>query len=177
VYVHLLGLQGSCWRCKKPTTALVGILPVTSRDTADMLVCKDPRALELAAAALPEPLRQSHQIGPIKSRHSRTEGKSYLSNGCFHCNALIGNFFLYYRELRDIIEQRDLAGLTKITQATVAFQAVRPLLVRSNTWLGAAREAEPEAHRIATDFITHRMLPWDFNLDIWRPGERPVEPT
>lgn len=71
VYVHLLGLPGSCWRCKKPTTALVGILPVTSRDTADMLVCKDPRALELAAAALPEPLRQSHQIGPIKSRHGR----------------------------------------------------------------------------------------------------------
>jgi hypothetical protein len=148
-----------------------------SRDVDDMLACKDPRALKLAAAVLPEPLRQTHQIGTIKLRSSKTEGKSYLSNGCFHCNALMGNFFLYYRELRDAIEQRGLAGLTKIAQASVAFQGVRPLLVRSNTWLGAARESEPEAHRIATDILTHRVSPWDFNLDIWRPRNGPGWPV
>jgi hypothetical protein len=177
VHVHLLGLPGSCWRCKKSTTALVGILPVISRDAGDMLACKDPRALKLAAAVLPEPLRQSHQIGTIKSRSSKTEGKSYLSNGCFHCNALIGSFFLYYRELRGAIEQHGLAGLTKIAQATVAFQEVRPLLVRSNSWLGAARESEPEAHRIATDILTHRPSTWDFNLDVWRPRNGPGRPA
>lgn len=35
-----------------------------------------------------------YNIGKIKERFSNTEGSSYLSNGCIHCSALMGNFYL-----------------------------------------------------------------------------------
>lgn len=37
-------------------------------------------------------------IGAIKKRFSKTIGSTYLSNGCVHCGALIGNFFSYQIE-------------------------------------------------------------------------------
>jgi hypothetical protein len=33
------------------------------------------------------------EIGSIKPRFSNTQRRSYLSNGCFHCDALIGEFY------------------------------------------------------------------------------------
>lgn len=171
VQVCLLGLSESCWRCKRPTTALVGMLPVASRNVNNMLACKDERALELAAAALPEQARQAHRVGWIKSRYSKTENKAYLSNGCFHCDALVGNFFLYYRELRGVIEEHDLAGLTEIARADVSFDLVRPLLVRSNTWAGAVLEENPVAYMFDQELSGGEAGGnWDFDLSTWRPA-------
>jgi hypothetical protein len=33
-------------------------------------------------------------IGAILKRYSNTTESAYLSNGCLHCNSLMGNFFL-----------------------------------------------------------------------------------
>ena len=37
---------------------------------------------------------QKYQYGFIIKRFSKTRGEAYLSNGCFHCNALQGAFLL-----------------------------------------------------------------------------------
>ena len=34
-------------------------------------------------------------IAPIKRRYSNTMQETYLSNGCFHCDAIQGQFFLW----------------------------------------------------------------------------------
>jgi len=36
----------------------------------------------------------SHGVGVIKSRYSKTVDGSYLSNGCYHCDAIQGDFFI-----------------------------------------------------------------------------------
>jgi hypothetical protein len=33
-------------------------------------------------------------VGAIKSRYSKTIGAFYLSNGCYHCDAIQGDFFI-----------------------------------------------------------------------------------
>jgi len=42
---------------------------------------------------LPATLLRSQCIGEIKLRSSKAEKKVYLSNGCIHCDALLGRFF------------------------------------------------------------------------------------
>ncbi len=36
-----------------------------------------------------------NKIGTLKKRYSKTRRESYLSNGCFHCDAIMGNFFIF----------------------------------------------------------------------------------
>lgn len=51
---------------------------------------------DLLREILPMAIRQEHPVGPIKPRFSKTEGGSYLSNGCFECGALQGRFFEHH---------------------------------------------------------------------------------
>jgi Domain of unknown function (DUF5710) len=85
VPLRLLGLRQTCWSCRRPTTALVGLLPVATSDIDDMLICQDEATLRLAATLLPEHARTASQVGRIRPRSSNTEQATYLSNGCFHC--------------------------------------------------------------------------------------------
>lgn len=48
---------------------------------------------DLLREILPMAIRRQHRVGLIKPRFSKTEGGSYLSNGCFECGALQGRFF------------------------------------------------------------------------------------
>jgi hypothetical protein len=50
-------------------------------------------------------------VGEVKVRSSRTAGESYVSNGCFHCDALLGNFFLFHEELLEVLVTQGTAGL------------------------------------------------------------------
>ena len=76
--------------------ALVGISPSGAREDDELFQTDEPSALAFAAAYLPV---GTLQVGEIKERSSRTAGETYLSNGCFHCDALLGNFFLFHGEL------------------------------------------------------------------------------
>lgn len=90
-----------CWRCKKTTGLVIDLCFAASRvlrDAADVTAKiydfdDEGRGAELLMSTLPAALLAPHGIGPIKPRYSRTEGQSYLSNGCIHCDALQGRFF------------------------------------------------------------------------------------
>lgn len=85
-----------CWQCNKETGVIIGIS------------IKDDNNQELSFKrfgdeGVPEFIMNNgvseqlakHKVGILKKRYSKTRGESYLSNGCFHCDAVMGNFFIF----------------------------------------------------------------------------------
>jgi hypothetical protein len=55
----------------------------------------------------------------IKPRISRTTEITELTNGCQHCDALQGNFFIYHEELPEVLDCDGLDGLDHLTEADI----------------------------------------------------------
>jgi hypothetical protein len=107
--LELLGLPTACWKCGRSTVALVAVSPSGARGDDELLQTDEPAALAFAAAHLP--VGVSH-VGEIRERSSRAAGAAYLSNGCFHCDALLGNFFLFHEELLEVlVASRRVVGI------------------------------------------------------------------
>lgn len=79
-----------CWRCGTETRIITFIEVTVGPFKAERTIHELPDNLvEQVVQKLPP----GEQVGVIKQRFSRTVEHSYLSNGCFHCDALIGEFF------------------------------------------------------------------------------------
>ncbi|TPL76241.1 hypothetical protein FJ941_25540 [Mesorhizobium sp. B2-3-13] len=79
-----------CWRCGAETRIITFIEVAVGPYKAQRTIHDLPDNLvEQVVQKLPP----GEQVGVIKHRFSRTVEHSYLSNGCFHCDALIGEFF------------------------------------------------------------------------------------
>ncbi len=82
-----------CWRCKKDTNIVTFVYVDLLGTEPSALSISDlgghPSIVRKVVEHIPEHLN----VGEIKPRFSKTEGGSYLSNGCGHCDALIGRFF------------------------------------------------------------------------------------
>jgi hypothetical protein len=116
VDLELLGLPTACWKCGWKTVALVAISPKGAREEDELFETSEPAALAFAAAHLPV---GASQVGEIKERVSRAAGETYLSNGCFHCDALLGNFFLFHEELLEVLVTEGIAGLQVLAEFSV----------------------------------------------------------
>lgn len=85
----------SCWSCNGQTRILTGVDVDVGPDTYRLTVPTlgaHPEHLELFKIVrrhIPDGLG----LGNIKRRYSRTQQRSYLSNGCAHCDALSGETF------------------------------------------------------------------------------------
>jgi competence protein CoiA len=100
--VDVEAVQIRCWRCKKETGVVMGLVFAASRVLAG---CPDiPASIYDIGEGLPDgaaevmsiltsALLKQHGIGVVKPRWSKTEGREYISNGCLHCDALQGRFF------------------------------------------------------------------------------------
>lgn len=66
-------------------------------------------------------------IGKIKPRYSRTIDESYMSFGCAHCDALLGNFYRSddYAELQYYISEDDF----------IRVKLDEPIRIRVNCWI------------------------------------------
>ena len=126
--LELLGLPTACWKCGRSTVALVAVSPPGSRDDDELFQTDEPAVLAFAAAHLPV---GAAQVGEIKERASRTTGEAYLSNGCFHCDALLGDFYLFHEELLEIL----------VTEGNEGLQVLATVSVPMNDW-GVARSAD-----------------------------------
>jgi hypothetical protein len=116
VDLELLGLPTACWKCGGSTVALVAVSPPGARDDDELFQTSEPAALAFAAAYLPV---GAWQVGEIKERASRTAGETYLSNGCVHCDALLGNFFLFHEELLEVLITEGTEGLRVLATVSV----------------------------------------------------------
>ena len=85
----------SCWKCKAKTAPVTKILVALSGYPVSLTVDCLEQAPALLSAIVPEKLRQEQLIGSLKQRYSRTEQRSYLSNGCVACDVLQGRFFAH----------------------------------------------------------------------------------
>lgn len=91
-----------CWRCKKETGVVMGLTFAAGRvlpgcpDIHTSIYDMGERLPDGSAevmSIIPPDLLRRHGIGAVKPRTSKTERKTYLSNGCVHCDALQGRFF------------------------------------------------------------------------------------
>ncbi len=128
--VTVRGLTMTCWRCHQPTTVVVGMHPAAAVN-GDLITCDDEQALATAVDLLQSTGNVS-LTDPIKVRTSRTAGSTQLSNGCQHCDALQGNFFIYHEELLEILSANGLDGLEHLTDADLPTARWNELLDRWN---------------------------------------------
>lgn len=81
-----------CWSCKK-AAALVSSVALTEGDeTAECSIAdftEYPALVEMIGARLEGQM----PADTIKVRYSDTMAKSYMSNGCSHCDALFGQHY------------------------------------------------------------------------------------
>lgn len=85
----------TCWRCRKPTAVMIAM---TLKDAqlgkvASHLVIEEEE-LRFLVPFLTQDVRHRFRLGVVKSRFSRTVGDRYLSQGCAHCDALMGMHYV-----------------------------------------------------------------------------------
>lgn len=92
----LVVLDEACWKCRQITGVVASLELMDSQGSrVGGLDYDDPRIRAYLTRIAADPaLRRQHRIGKLTQRFSRTEGKPYFSNGCFHCGALQGRFFI-----------------------------------------------------------------------------------
>lgn len=90
---HVEAATTNCWKCGARTAPVTGIVVDASKMKTCLSIDDFDSDVDLLREVLPMAIRQQHRIGQIKPRFSKTEGGSYLSNGCFECGALQGRFF------------------------------------------------------------------------------------
>lgn len=118
--ISLIALPERCYRCGWITRGIVGAWVPISGGRRVL------REFDLIANALAEILDASDLreqcIGPIKLRSSRQRGQ-YLSNGCAHCDAILGSFPLlegYHEYLFEGGRAEDLIVVVPVRRAVVA---------------------------------------------------------
>lgn len=91
--IQVVAIPERCYRCGGATRGIVGVL--VQRRGGTVFREFDEVAEALASVLDPAVLRVGG-IGRIKPRRSRTRGR-YISNGCVHCDAILGSFPLWER--------------------------------------------------------------------------------
>lgn len=88
-------IDENCWRCKRTTNLVTGLEVLDKNNHhLDFLSFGGGGVEEWINSHIDNTELHAAGIGLIKNRYSKTVGYSYMSNGCFHCDALQGNFFL-----------------------------------------------------------------------------------
>lgn len=84
-----------CWRCKKETGIIIGISIKDNNGTEFAFKSFTTKGIpEFIIKNLNKDILSNYKIGIIKERYSKTINKKYISNGCFHCDSLMGNHFI-----------------------------------------------------------------------------------
>lgn len=80
----------NCWRCKQISNYILGVEIVFDDKYLEFNTSIDQKIIEL----FDQDLLREYKLGKKKKRYSRTMQTSYLSDGCYHCDALFGDYYL-----------------------------------------------------------------------------------
>lgn len=107
--VTIVVFETSCWKCKKPQhcyTVEQNLLSVCNQDFYIMGsmwdsddIDKNPKIYESVKRFLKSEKGNDLKVGQLKKRYSKTVHDSYLSHGCFYCDAIFGDFYLNTEKL------------------------------------------------------------------------------
>lgn len=81
-----------CWSCGAETSLISSIALTRGNANVECSVSDFtgyPHLIGQIQMSLPGKI----DMGPLKLRHSKTLARSYMSNGCAHCDALFGQHF------------------------------------------------------------------------------------
>jgi hypothetical protein len=90
--VRIQSGEVGCWKCGV-VTRIVTFIEVLVGPHSFRLTVPGLNDFPDLLASCKERIPKASSIGVIKPRYSRTQDRSYMSNGCFDCDALIGEFF------------------------------------------------------------------------------------
>jgi hypothetical protein len=96
----------TCWSCGAETTIISSLLLTRAEDEAECAVAdftEYPALIDEVNRAISDP----NDVGEVKPRLSKTLARAYMSNGCYHCDALFGQHF----EIQTRYDERDAARL------------------------------------------------------------------
>jgi hypothetical protein len=120
VELVVFGLSYKCWRCHEVSTPIVALAErFAGKVCDDLVVCADEVTRRLAWGLVPGSARSFFRVGEVKPRYSKTFGKEYLSNGCFACDALFGDYFLIVESLPEVLATEGIAGLVPLAGGVV----------------------------------------------------------
>jgi competence protein CoiA len=90
--VTVLGAETTCWTCPAKTRKVTGLIVEFGPHDCRFKLSELGEHSELLPTVLCH-LPRNRNIGEIKRRFSSTLKRAYVSNGCFHCGVLQGEFF------------------------------------------------------------------------------------
>jgi len=91
-----------CWICGAEFHIVPSVKLATDTASAECYVSDFtayPHLISAVQASLPYDL----QVGALKERVSQTLGRSYISNGCFHCDALYGQHYEIHARYDEVV--------------------------------------------------------------------------
>jgi len=92
INIGIVTIPIDCWKCHKTTNVVVG---VELRLNEHKNFYDFPFLIDLVLDSDKfKQYSEKNNIGTIKTRYSKTMHESYLSNGCYFCDVLQGEFFI-----------------------------------------------------------------------------------
>lgn len=79
-----------CWKCHKISHSVYAVEIIYMDTYIQLHTHVEPQLLD----KFDHTILKQYQLGEVKERYSKTMQQSYLSEGCFYCDALFGKFYL-----------------------------------------------------------------------------------
>jgi len=127
--VTIVFFETSCWKCNSTQhcfTVEKNLMTICNQDYYLMGsmwdsddIDKSPEVYEVVKQFLKSEKGKHLKIGELKTRYSKTVEDSYLSHGCFYCDAIFGDFYLGTEKLDGQNDPNSLRFKVEIDLGTI----------------------------------------------------------
>lgn len=94
INIGIVLIHMGCWKCKKSIPVVAGVRLTCQNEKYDRFFDFPFLMEELVKTTEVKKCLSNNQVGEAKERFSKTLDHKYLSNGCIHCDSIVGGFYL-----------------------------------------------------------------------------------